>query len=57
MGGSLSQGAPPSSGGGGDKIEWKYKVQRSGEHVIYPYLVCNIGSGVSILKVSPYHVE
>lgn len=26
-------------------------MQRSGEHVIYPYLVVNIGSGVSILKV------
>ena len=34
------------------KQEWKYKVQRSGENVIYPYLVVNIGSGVSILKVS-----
>jgi len=31
--------------------EWKYKVQRSGENVIYPFIVCNIGSGVSILKV------
>lgn len=26
-------------------------MQRSGENVIYPYLVVNIGSGVSILKV------
>ena len=32
--------------------EFHYKVQRSGEHVIYPYLVVNIGSGVSILKVT-----
>lgn len=39
------------------KQEWKYKVQRSGENVIYPYLVVNIGSGVSILKVgSPLSV-
>ncbi len=46
---------PPGHTGGANagtlKQEWKYKVQRSGEHVIYPYLVVNIGSGVSILKV------
>ncbi len=55
-GASLHHPTPQPQGSSGAnagnlKQEWKYKVQRSGENVIYPYLVVNIGSGVSILKV------
>lgn len=32
-------------------FHYPYPLRKSGEHVIYPYLVVNIGSGVSILKV------